>query len=465
MRSVYVALAAYAIGFALWVPRVITVVDEDRYVSQAVAFAQGGRTIPDAGIILPAVSTPTISNYPPGTSLLQAPFVWALGWRGAIVVSVLSLFAFTLVTARWLRDYGREPAFALLIPGFFAALLFGRIGMSDVPSGALVALACWLLWRAEGRGWGASFAAGLAAGATLLFREPLVVLLSPLLLGALVRRNAVAPALIAGGLVAIGVRLALAAALFGDPFFVRDAGIGFSPASLAHTVPMYGFILLVMFPGGAVLPFLYRGTRRAEVVTAIAAYVGLFLLYDYDAVRSQGLLKGALLAARFMIPALPLLVWMAADVWPRVRFPLARRMVPLAAAGVALMAFAVHPLARRQEGDALAIVRGAFDNTSTGAPVITNSDATLKYLSPAYGPRRLILRQGIAPDTVPALLARHGALDLVLLDRTDSEMFRADAAANAEFLGRLRERCQLTPRHESVYGWATLRVFGVVGCR
>jgi hypothetical protein len=439
-------------------------------VSQALAFAQGSRTIPNAGIMIPPVSVPTISNYPPGTSLLQAPFVWAFGWRGAALVSVLSLVGMTLVTARWLREWGRNPSFALLIPAFFATLLFGRIAMSDVPGGALVAVACWLLWRAERRGWAGSFAAGLAAGASLLFREPLVVLLAPLLLGAVARRSVGPLALVAGGLVAVASRLLVAQLVFGDPFYVRDAGIGFSPTSLTHTLPVYAVILLLMFPGGALLPFLYRGERRVELVSAIGAYVALFLFYDYDVIRSQGPIKGSLLAARFMIPATPLLVWMAAEVWPRMapRIGVWRstgvRLVTVGAAGVVLLSFAVHPAARSQEGDGLVIVRGIFEHTSQGVPVITNSDASLKYLSPAYGPRRLILRQGVAPDSVPVLLARHHALDLVMLDRTDSELFRSDAAANRSFLDSLRGVCELTSKHDTALSWVTLRVLSVERC-
>lgn len=470
-RWVYAALAAYVLGFALFVPRVLTVVDEDRYVSQAVAFAGGGTTIPGSGIIHPPVAEPMISNYPPGTSLLQTPFVWMFGWRGAVLLSVLSLIAVTLVTARWLRDVGRSPAFALLIPSFLPAALFGRIAMSDVPSAALVAVTCWLLWRAERAGWLTSFAAGLCAALILLFREPVAVLLAPLLLGALLRRKGVAWAVLVGGIAGAAVKLGLSKLFFDSPMYVRDPGITFAFSSLQHTLPLFAFILLVLFPAGAMLPFFYHGERRVELVASVAAYVGLFLFYDYDAIRSQGPIKGTLLAARYMIPALPLLVWMAADVCPRVVARMsesARRasmgLTTLGAAGAVALSFAVHPMGRAQEGDALTIVRGIQEHTSAESPVITNSGATLKYLSPSYGPRRLILRQAVPPHTVPSLLEHHRGLSVVLLDRVDSEMFRGDAADNDLFVARLADHCQLSPRHQRDFGWARLRVLAVDHC-
>lgn len=468
----YAALASYVLGFALFAPRVLSVVDEDRYVSQALAFSQGRTTLDGSGIIIPPVRVPMISDYPPGTSLLQAPLVWSLGWRGAAVLSVAALIATTLLTAAWLRDGAKSPAFALLIPGFLGASLFGRVAMSDMPAGALVALAIWLLWRADRRRPWLSLAVGAVAGAALLFREPLAMLLAPLIVGAMVRGKIHARGLFAGGAAGLAVRLALSQAFFGDALYVRDSDIGFSAASLAHTLPVYGFILLVMFPGGALLPFLYRGERRAELLGAVAAYVMVFLLYDYDVVGSNGLVKGTMLAARYMIPLIPVLAWMAADVWPRAFAALPgsvqsrpRRLVLVAGAAVAAASFLIHPLMRVQEQDALGIVRGMFENTSAATPLITNSDATLKYLSPAYGSRRLILRQQIRSDTVPALLQAFGALSIVLLDRVDTELFRKDAKENNRFVADLGRLCELKMVYRADFAWASLRVLDINRCR
>src|SRR5438045_3153429 len=110
-RWVYASLLAYAIGFALFPPRVFLVVDEERYVSQAVAFSHGGRTI--SGAEAPgARPSRALTDFPPGTALLQTPFVLIGGWRAAAMLSVLALCVATLVTARLLRENGYDPGFA-----------------------------------------------------------------------------------------------------------------------------------------------------------------------------------------------------------------------------------------------------------------------------------------------------------------------------------------------------------------
>ena len=463
-RWIFAVLAAYLLGFALFTPRTLLIVDEERYVSQAVAFARGEMNIADAGIIHPPVAHRTISNYPPGTSLLQSPFVWLAGWRGAFVLSLVALVLTTLVTARWLSEHGKDPLFSLAVPGFAGAALFGRVAMSDMPSAALVAVACWLFWRTGPRHRATSALAGLCVGVSLLFREPLAVLLAPLALGAILRRSVSIPAFLAGVSAGVAARLLLSLVLFGSATYVRDPGVSFSPSSLTHSIPMYAFILLVVFPGGALLPILYRGSKRAELVSAVVAYVALFLLYGYDSVHDSGLVRGILLGSRFMIPVLPILAWMAADVLPRARS--GRYDLRPYAAAVVLMAFLIHPVARRQEEPHLALLRAIEAYATDSTPVITNSNASLKYLSPAYGERwRLILRYGLTGDSVASLSHRYGPLGVALLDRNDSEMFRAESLDNDTFLRDVGRRCEVEPAVDStISGWTRLRISRVIAC-
>lgn len=473
--AVYAVLCVYLTGFVAFPPRVLLIVDESRYVSQALAFASGRTALEDARVILPAEPGSVMSDYPPGTALLQTPFVWLGGWPAAAWLSVLSLVVATLVTMRWLREQGRPPGFALLVPAYFGSLFFGRVAMSDMPSCAVVALALWLLWGAEREESPLkTFLAGIAAGLSLLFREPNVVLLAPFAVGLLIRQRVRAWPFVAGGLMGIGARLLASHALFGNALYVRDAGYGFSIGSVAHNLPQYVVILMLFFPLGLVLPFLYRGPRRAEVLTAFGAYVLLFLLFDYNSARQNGPIKGLILTSRYMLPALPLLTLMAADAFPRLLERLrpgwqgiTRSAARSAAAGVLLLAFVIHPVVRRQDAEPRAVVQAVMTNTEPATPVITNHDATFKYLSPAYGPRQLILRDRIPPDTVPALLTQYGRLSLVLLDRTDSELFAKDAAENQSFLMEVEVRCGdgVTRRLDETIGAALrLRVFDLRRC-
>lgn len=476
-RWVYAALLAFGVGFAAFRPRAFLVVDEERYVSQAVAFAKGKTSVPGAGILYPPTGQTVISNYPPGTSLLQVPFVWLGGWKAAALLSVASLIGATLLTMRLLRDAGLPATFALVVPGFLGASFFGRLGMSDLPATALVAGSLYLLWRAEARPGAAAlaFVAGACAAAGLLFREPLAVLLAPFVTAVLIRGRAARWALVTGLAAGLALRLGLSDALFGSPWYVRPSGYGFSLANLGHTMPVYGFVLTVLFPAGLVLPFFYHGSRRAEMVTAVSLYALLFLFYGYDPIRENGLSKGLVLASRFFAPVLPVLALMAADVWPRWYAGIARRggaaaaaarMLPRTGAGLAAgVAFLVHPLAFFQERVPLAVTTAIYAQTSASVPVITNSNATLKYLSPAYGPRTLILRYNLPPDSTASFARRFGHLQVVLLDRNDSQAYVEEARDNERFLAETRARCTLAPTHDERFGgWARLRVFEVSIC-
>ncbi len=470
MKWVYATLLAYAVGMSLFWPRVFLVVDEQSYVGQAMAFSVGRTTIADAGVVFPKPRMQAISNYPPGTSLLQAPLVRVFGWRAAVVVSVLSLIVATLLTARWLREQGRDPAFALVIPGYAGAALFGRIAMSDIPATALVAATCWLLWDARGSAARSALAA-FCAGAILLFREPPIMIVAPLFLGAAIRREVRIGAAIAGGIAALTLRFGAAWVLFGTALYAREPGPGFSVASLAHSIPIYSFLLLVMLPGGALLPFLYRGPRRLELLAAFWMYLVVFLLFGSNSVQESGLVKGLLHASRYMAPLLPILAFQAAEVWPRVYARVrarseAWRVLPRAlAGGVLATAFLIHPAAHLQERVPLAIVRGLYSHTATSQYLITNTDATLKYLNVAYGPRKLILRYGLSLDSVTTFSSRYGPVAVALLDRTDSDLFRRDAQGNAEFLASVSSRCETRSTYdEHVASWARVRILELERC-
>lgn len=474
MTWVWATLALYVAGFAAFWPRAFLIVDEERYVTQAAAFAAGARVLPGAGIIYPPESFGTIVDYPPGTSLLQTPFVWALGWRGGALLSVVSLIVATIATASWLRARGRQPGFALLLPGVFAVAFFGRIAMSDVPSTALAAVTCWLLWRAadsERRAAMLSLLAGFCAGVSLSFREPLVLLFAPLMLGAIVRRQVATLPLIVGGVVGVALKFALAAWLFGDAWHVRGATFPFRIGALPTTIPIYAILLLLLFPGAALLPIAYRGERRAELVAGVCLYLTLFLLFDWDAFHENGYVKGLILNSRYVAPLAPVFAFMASDVWPRwyawirARVPGASLLPRAAALAGAAVALGVHPLAARQESEARTIVQAIYSRTSADIPVVTNGNATIKYLSPAYGPRRLIQRYDLPPDTLTAFSARYGKLHLVLMDRSDNEFSRNEARANAEFLAMARERCRLAQTLEQPVGsWAVVRIFDMSDC-
>lgn len=468
---IWIILLVYAAGFLAFPPRVLLINDEERYVTQAVAFARGALNVP--GTIDPRSGrVPRVaSDYPPGTSLLQTPFVKIGGWRAAAALSVIALALMAIFTRSLLREFARPQSFVLLIPAYAGALFFGRVAMSDVPTGALVALSLLLLVKAERGGWKEHFVAGFTAGVCLLFREPVILLLVPFLLG-LVRHTGHAAAMVLGGALAVAVRGVVSLALFGDALYVRDAVYGFSLESLGWNLALYGIILLVLFPLGALLPLLYQGPRRTRVVAAFTAYTLLFLAFEYNAWRDNGLAKGTLLAARYMIPALPLLVVMAADVYPRLasafstnHFRAGHVLVNAAWAAVTILAFIIHPMVRRWDASQYSIATVVQTHTPSGVPVIFNEKAAGKYLSPVYASRIQVARSGTSAAELRGICRRYGGLALVLLDRTDTELFQSDARDNAEFLSAAASVVNLTEVHSEHFGAdLRLRILRASGC-
>ncbi|TMG78970.1 MAG: hypothetical protein E6H78_20825 [Betaproteobacteria bacterium] len=175
-----------------------------------------------------------------------------------------------------------------------------------------------------------------------------------------------------------------------------------------------------------------------------------------------------------MIPAVPLLALMAADVFPRWMERLRLFADPRAAtwaihafgAGACLLAFGIHPLVSRQEAAPLSITRALFAHTRSDVPIVTNHRATLKYFSPVYGQRLLVLRTFVDSGAVARMQQQYGRLQIALLDRTDSDLFREDARENEAFMAAVERECEVRPLYSNAFGAeARVRVYDVANCR
>ncbi len=318
---VVAALALYTLGFVTFFPKVIVVYDESVYVRQAVAFASGQLSIPErdplTGLVRPFVP----STYPVGTSALQVPFIWLAGsWRGAPVLSLLSVWLIVGILARWLNDNARSPLFALLALVYPPTLVLGRVALSDVPSGAIVTLGLWLFWRGQSRHQAYWAAAGFVAGASLVLRNTNVLLFVPFFVGAVVRRERRSWALVCGGIAGVSLRLVASYWVFGNPLFTRGS-LGFGLDAMSDNVSLYLIALLVMVPGGLLAGLLWRGAQRPEFVATVVVTFLFFLAYRYAGLESGGL-KSLILGPRFFIPLVSLLVFSVAHevpvAWQRV---------------------------------------------------------------------------------------------------------------------------------------------------
>lgn len=213
------------IGFILWYPDIITNTDESAYIRQAKAFASGERSLTEYNPFTgkPEASPP--SPYPPGTSLLMAPFVRIFGWQGAYPVPLFSTLLLVLLSASWLHANKKPPVYALLVLLYPPILILGRVGMSDITCAVLTTTSIVALWRAEQEKPALRlFTSGLCAGSSLLFRETAVLVVAPFFVGTLLRRNQHLPSLILGTLLGSSLRLVASWLTFADPLFIKDPG-------------------------------------------------------------------------------------------------------------------------------------------------------------------------------------------------------------------------------------------------
>jgi len=478
-RVIAAILALYAASFVLFYPRIATNVDEASYIRQARLFVSGSNSVIVSDPLNGRpVSLQLGSKYPVGTSLLMTPFVWAAGYAGAFVSSMLCLLVGVLVTARWIQEEGRSPLFALLILGFPAALVLGRVAMSDVPSFAVVALGLWFFWRGLDRGSPWWLAAGFVAGGSLLFREANVLPFIPFFIGAVIRRERKAWALVAGGCAGVALRLLSSYLVHGDPLFFKATSAVWGRHSLVETLIVQLLGLMVFVPGGLVAALLYRGRRRPELLASVVLFVGFYVSYRYSAAES-GPARQLVLGLRFFVPLLPLLVFAMAESVPRLwrrllaDRPERRRLGLERLAGFVLVAWLfgvagaatlVHPVFDRWSAHQAEIRDEIHRLVKEDAVLITNLSATKKFI-PWLSPQYLPLNRASLPiEHANRLALFHREFFVVLLDRSDSATWREDARANAAFVAGLEPRPALLLDRE-VTRTDRLRIWRVVGRR
>jgi hypothetical protein len=135
-------------------------------------------------------------------------------------------------------------------------------------------------------------------------------------------------------------------------------------------------------------------------------------------------------------------------------------LVILAAA--AIVTCAVHPVLEAWSERQLILVSALYEQTSPDATLVTEPGATAKFLNGLYGQRVLTNRLLYPPEKLHQLLAR-GRVQLVFIDRSDSEYWRALAKLNEQYLTSVAESCELKLRVD-LTSIDRLRVVDVVKC-
>lgn len=450
---VALGVALYALGYSMHYPRTATNDDEGIYLEQTSRWVETGSFRTEKLDPLSGEHESFVPGdyYPIGMVALMAPFVKVFGWRGAFFPSFLCLVIAVLATARWLHDEQRSPVFALILLAFPAAIVAGRLAMSDTARTAASALGLWLFFRGlDGhRGWW--LGSGLVAGATLTLRESGVLPFVPLFAGSVLRRDRGWIWLLLGGLAGTALHLLTNQLAFGDAFFVRgtQAVYPLDLATIHERLPIYLLGLLVLVPGGLAFGLAYRGRRRPEIVLTIAL---VFLFYSFQTfgMSASSFAKRLVVALRYFDPLLPVLAFAMAESVPRLLNRLlaraydraqAERLAGAAAtlwlAGAAAAAFLVHPALDRWSASQAEIRDAIERSVPSDAVLVANGTAVRKFIDDLSRPYVTLFRDDLSPEQLEQLREKHGGYVVAFLDRSDSTYWLNDSAKNAAFVARL----------------------------
>jgi hypothetical protein len=364
------------------------------------------------------------------------------------------------LTATWLRRLGLRPTFAAIVPFFLPVTVLARTGMSDVPSAAIVLASMFLLALAPTRTPMA--AGGFLAGLSLVFRDSNLIFIAPMVVKCLIRKERIA-VLLASILAGVGVRLALAAMLQGDALTLRAPYV-FTFSEAGDRALLYGFALTVLVPGGLLAVALYRGPGRALLVVSVAAPFLFFTLYSYSG-QYSGLFRSLILGPRYLIPLVPLTAIALASLVERciLSEKLKHRIELLILAGAVVVVSAVQPVLHKWSERQAALVKALYQATNPEAVLVTEPGAIAKYLNGLYEQRTFADKLRYPPEKLTELLSR-GPVQLVFIDRSDSDYWRSMTELNERYLANVSKICEIRGRRD-IRSVDRLRVFDLISCQ
>lgn len=315
-NPVIVMLAGTAIAvsiFGFFYPTHFLIADETVYFDQALTWASGRRLLCQS----PPCTGPCVQvlpgDYPAGTALLALPFVLfggpkAVFWSGLIawLAGLWGLFAA-------LTHSNQDRIWVAYACCFVPGLALTRTLMSDLHSFAWAALFLWLYLKGERQRF-ALFGSGIAGGVGWLFRDTNILWALPFLVSAAWRLPSGRWYLWAGFGAGLLPRLVSAWVLYGQPFYLRDPGIGFSLGRLPQQLAFYLPALFILIPGGWYFLWKNNWRYRMEALASVGLFLAVYGCYGYDAFAKSGY-KALVVQGRYLAPLLPLLTLCAAHTW------------------------------------------------------------------------------------------------------------------------------------------------------
>lgn len=334
----YLWVILFFIAYLIFYPENWMITDSYNYVNRAIAFSQGQTTWMISDFVSGASIDLIPAPYNTGTSFFYAVFMSLLGKESIFLVPLFQVvFSVFLLSQTITRNRYKQSALAIL--GLSAAILFfSRSMMSCMPSFLLISIACFIFFREKISKKNAVML-GVVCGLGFWFRESNVFLTAPFVIYLLYKERSFLPYLSLGIFLGLSPKV-IADKIVYESWWFSSASSGFSVQAIWDHLPEYAIILSVFIPLSVFFIGLYKGKGDKTIKVASAAFILLYLVYNYSAVDFSGLLKGSFLTSRFMIPLLPIVVICCSEVLTR------HKILNKIFSGLALLSLLIIPLSQ-----------------------------------------------------------------------------------------------------------------------
>lgn len=391
--------AAFLGIYLRFYPPIHAIQDEAAYLSTAYAFRRGTLYADLAGTsVVSTFKGPeghVVSKYPPGFSLILAPFI-LLGWKAAFLANPILLLAGYFLFAWILSRSSLDPRLASLYLLHPACAYYSRTLMADLAGMILVtvALACLLSRRSY------PTLAGLFFGLATLVKPPNAIIFVVFWTVVAVAHWRRQPAektdrtftarLLLGFLPPLatlaGYNWIAFGSLSGAPLAVVGGfGFRFFPS---HAL-FYAGILLVLYPLMLLCLCRPRGPRALEMTLTVVAFLLFYSFYGYIP-EGRNFLETSVIGQRFLLPILPMF-FLAYIPWVEkilsaagpAREALVVTATALLLVGVFLISSKHTDYLERQA----AVRQAIYVNTEEGSAVLCDSES-LEFFQTFWGVRK-----------------------------------------------------------------------------
>ena|GEM_PF-4368427 len=298
---VLVFMVCFIYAFPFW----IYVADEVSYINRAFQLFNPDYQQWWAGM---DDTTGIPADYPLGTSYFLTPFISIFSIKGIYLANLMYLSFSSLFIYQGIRLLNSSRVgLTAYVFCCLPILFYSRTAMSELPSMMIVGAAFYCYFAGYRRSNYLFLFTALAA-LSVWFRESNAILFVIPVIHLFVRQSSKIPVLIGGLLLGFIPRVFSAWTTYGDPFFLKDPGYGFSLNYFTDNISIYAVTLIFLFPGLLYFISHFKTSRQQILNSSIIIFIVFHMLYGYDGMDASGI-KGILLESRFIIPALPMVLF------------------------------------------------------------------------------------------------------------------------------------------------------------